>query len=65
MTIENLYDYLFWYNHHENLCYAISRDTVLDFFNGNRDKSVYYASKEHGALIDLLTKDNLKHLRHK
>lgn len=58
--MENLYDYIFWHNHHEDLWYAITRDTQLQFFNGHKDDSVYFKSKKVETLIELLTKTSLK-----
>jgi hypothetical protein len=57
--MENLYDYLFWYNPYESLWYAITRDTQLEFFNGKRENSVFYKSKSHSTLVEILCKDGL------
>lgn len=59
MNNANLYNYIFWYNPHENLWYAIDRDTQLFFFNGNRKNAIYYKSKEHSTLVSILIKDGL------
>lgn len=59
MNNENLYNYIFWFNSHENLWYAIDRDTQLNFFSGYRNKSKYYKSKEHSTLVSILVKDGL------
>ena len=59
MNNMNLYNYVFWYNPYEDLWYAIDRDTQLAFFNGRREKSIYYKSKEHSTLIAILMKDGL------
>lgn len=57
--MENLYDYIFWFNHHEEIWYAIKREHQLDFFNGNRDKAEFIKSKEHSVLVELLTKPSI------
>lgn len=57
--MENLYNYIFWYNPYEKLWYAIRRDTELQFFNGSRDKSIFFKSKVHSTLVDILTKEGL------
>jgi hypothetical protein len=57
--MENLYNYIFWYNPLESTWYAIDRDTQLDFFNGNRKKSKYYKSNQHSTLVELLTKPSV------
>jgi hypothetical protein len=57
--MEALYDYIFWYNHHEEIWYAIERDTQLDFFRGNRENSKYYKSNTHSTLVEIITKPKL------
>ena len=32
-----LYPYVFWYNAHEFIWYAIPRNSYSDFWNGNKD----------------------------
>jgi hypothetical protein len=54
--MEKLYDYVFWYNHHEKLWYAIPRDQQLDFFNGNRSKVEFLKSKKESTLIEIICK---------
>ena len=54
MTNENLYGFVFWYNPYNNLWYAIDKDTQLEFFNGNREKSVHYKSKEISTFIQIV-----------
>lgn len=55
----NLYNFIFWFNPHEDLWYAIDRDTQLSFFNGNRKNAIYYKSKNHSTLVSILMKDGL------
>jgi len=54
--MEKLYNYIFWFNHHEKLWYAINRDEQLEFFNGNRNKTKYIKSKEHSTLVEIICK---------
>lgn len=35
-----LYNFVFHYNHHEGLWYAIHRDRLNDYWNGERDIQV-------------------------
>ena len=58
--MKNTYNFIFWNNPYENLWYAISRDTQLEFFNGDREKSVYYKSKEISTLVEIVNKDITK-----
>jgi len=58
-NMENLYNYVFWYNPYENLWYAIERNSLLLFFNGKRKESVHYKSKEHSTLVEILMKEGL------
>ena len=57
--MENLYGYIFWYNHHEECWYAIERDSQLEFFNGSRSKARFWKSTKVDTLIELLSKPNL------
>ena len=57
--MENLYNFIFWFNPHEKLWYAITRETQLAFFNGNRQDSTFYKSKDHSTLVDILCRDGL------
>ena len=55
-----LYDYIFWYNPYEKLWYSIKSDTQLNFFNGNREKSVFYKAREISTLIEFIDRENNK-----
>ena len=55
-NMEELYGYVFWYNSHETLWYAIERDNQLEFFNGNRSKITCIKSKDINTLIELICK---------
>ena len=57
--MEALYNYIFWFNAHEGLWYAIDRNTQIDFFNGNREQSIYYKSKDHTTLVEIIVKPTL------
>ena len=57
--MENLFGYVFWYNPYEKIWYAIHRDTQLDFFNGNREKSIFYKSSEVSTLVEIISKDDV------
>ena len=57
--MENLYDYLFWHNHHENLWYAIKRDNLIQFFGGKRKESSYIKSKEHSTLVEIIVNSRI------
>jgi hypothetical protein len=57
--MENLFDFIFWYNPYEKIWYAINRDTQLNFFNGNRDKSLFYKSKEISTLTQIISNDKI------
>lgn len=59
MKLENLYDYIFWYNPYEEVWYAVHREYQLDFFNGNRNNIKFIKSKQHSTLMELLCKENL------
>lgn len=53
----NVYNFIFWYNPYEGLWYSISRDTQLEFFNGDREKSLYHKSKQISTLVEIINKD--------
>jgi hypothetical protein len=57
--MENLFDFIFWYNPYENIWYAIERNSQLNFFNGNRQNSIYYKSKEISTLVEIISKDDI------
>jgi hypothetical protein len=57
--MENLFDFIFWYNPYENIWYGIERNSQLNFFNGNRQNSIYYKSKEISTLVEIISKDDI------
>ena len=54
--MDEIFNFIFWFNSYEGIWYAISRDTQLDFFNGHRERSVHYKSKEITTLIEIINK---------
>lgn len=56
--MDPLYHHIFWYNPVEETWYAITRDTQLAFFNGNRKESNYLKSSSVNTLIELICKPN-------
>jgi hypothetical protein len=50
---DNLYDWLFHYNHISKTWAAIRRDEIADYFNGTL-KDVL-TSKKHSTLVDIIT----------
>lgn len=55
--MENLYNWIFWYNEFEKKWYAIQKNEYIQFFNGiDRDKTNYYISNEINELIEIIKK---------
>ena len=57
--MENIYNYLFWHNFYENLWYAIPRDKLTEFFNGNKKAEGVKASTKIETLIAILNNPTL------
>ena len=51
---DNLYDWLFHYNHISKTWAAVKRDEVNDYFNGKAKEVL--TSKKHSTLVDIITK---------
>lgn len=51
----NIYDYLFHYNHHTELWYAIPRDRYVEYWNDNEVEGVL-KSREISVLTQLIGK---------
>ena len=51
---DNLYDWVFHYNHISKTWAAIKRDEIADYFNG-KAKDVL-TSKKHSTLVDVISK---------
>ena len=49
-----LYSWLFWFNPYRDLWYAIKTDTSIDFFIGNKEKSVYKSHKDRDTLEQMV-----------
>jgi len=55
--VEKLYNYIFWYNHYQDLWFAIYRSQYTDFASrGPRDDIEYYTDKDINNLIKRLSK---------
>jgi hypothetical protein len=52
--LEELYSYIFWYNFHEGFWYAVRRDTMVDFFAGNKSKAYYFRDIDFERLKDVV-----------
>jgi len=55
-TMENLYDWLFHYNHYTNVWNAFKRDDLNKYFNG--ELSEILSSKKHSTLVDIIERTN-------
>lgn len=58
--MEELYGYVFWYNHYEKCWYAIPTKKYNDFFSGRFDKSKCLKSPYAYNLIDFISKSKHK-----
>jgi hypothetical protein len=57
--MENLYNYIFWYNSYQSLWYAIPSDKQLQFFNGNKSNvEGILSSSEITELINTVKQEN-------
>lgn len=52
--MNNLYKYVFWYNHHEELWYAIPQDQYTYFFSGHLEYKGVLKSKKIETLIYMI-----------
>lgn len=50
--MENLYNYVLWYNHHTDMWYAIPRSNYNDFFNNISETEGVFIDKSLAALIN-------------
>jgi hypothetical protein len=57
--MNNLYNFIFWFNPYQNLWYAIERGSQLDFFNGNREKSKYFSSEDLLELVEIVKENHI------
>ena len=44
--MENIYNWVFWYNFNENTWYAIHRDSYIDFFSDKTKKNCRFHKNE-------------------
>lgn len=51
---DNLYDWLFHYNHYTNMWNAFKRDDLNKYFNGELESAL--SSKKHSTLVDIIEK---------
>lgn len=54
--MENLYSYVFWYNHHTELWYAIPTLQYVDFFASREEANGVITSNKIETLIEIITK---------
>ena len=52
--MENLYDYVFWYNPFVETWYAIPTKSYIDFFNGNKLADGVISSDKIETLISVI-----------
>lgn len=58
--MENLYDFVFWYNAFNKVWYAIPTKEYNDFFSGKVDKDDYLSSSQIETLIEYISKEKHK-----
>jgi hypothetical protein len=52
--MDNLYNYVFWYNPYQELWYAIPTTQYIDFFSGERKPTDALKSKTIETLIHIV-----------
>ena len=58
--MEQIYNYVFWYNTYEQIWYAIPRDQSTEFFSGNRNYKNVIKSSKIDTLIMIIENPNLE-----
>ena len=58
--MENLYDYVFWYNSYQELWYAIETSKYTDFMSGYDKDEKTLTSKKIESLIKMINKTKSK-----
>lgn len=58
--MEQIYNYVFWYNTYEQIWYAIPRDQYTEFFSGNRNYKNVIKSSKIDTLIMIIENPNLE-----
>ena len=58
--MEQIYNYVFWYNTYEQIWYAIPRDQYTEFFSGNTNFKNIIKSSKIDTLIMIIENPNLE-----
>jgi len=58
--MDQIYNYVFWYNTYEQIWYAIPRDQYNEFFSGNRNYKNVIKSSKIDTLIMIIENPNLE-----
>jgi len=58
--MDQIYNYIFWYNTYEQIWYAIPRDQYTEFFSGNRNYKNVIKSSKIDTLIMIIENPNLE-----
>jgi len=56
MGVDNLYDWLFHYNHYEELWSAFRREDKEKYFNGELKSNQFHRAKNVDTLIEFIAK---------
>ena len=57
--MENIYNYVFWFNNHTDTWYAIPREEYIEFFNGKRNYKNVLKSSQIDTLIAIINNPHL------
>ena len=58
--MEQIHNYVFWYNTYEQIWYAIPRDQYTEFFSGNTNFKNIIKSSKIDTLIMIIENHNLE-----
>jgi hypothetical protein len=58
--MDQIYNYVFWYNTYEQIWYAIPRDQYAEFFSGNQNYKGVIKSSKIDTLIMIIENPNLE-----
>lgn len=58
--MEQIHNYVFWYNTYEQIWYAIPRDQYTEFFSGNTNFKNIIKSSKIDTLIMIIENPNLE-----
>lgn len=53
--MDNLYNYVLWYNSYEQMWYAVPRDQYTNFFSGHLEHTGVFKSRKIETLVYLIT----------